>query len=168
MTSPDIDYDILVEDERWHEALPDHASLVAMSLDRILRSISGFETAEEVELSITLTNDAQIQTLNRDYRDKDKPTNVLSFPQIEWVDSKPATQEPLMMLGDVVIALETIQREANEQEKRLQDHFIHMLIHSVLHLCGHDHEIESEAETMENLEIRILSEMGIKNPYQTL
>jgi len=168
MTSPDINYDILVEDERWHEALPDHASLVAMSLDHILRNISSFEIAEEVELSITLTNNEQIQSLNRDYREKDKPTNVLSFPQINWENGKPLAQEPLMMLGDVVIALETIQQEADEQNKRLQDHFIHMLIHSVLHLCGHDHEIESEAETMENLEIQILSNMGIKNPYQTL
>tara|TARA_R100001143_G_scaffold61454_1_gene62220 strand:+ start:314 stop:820 length:507 start_codon:yes stop_codon:yes gene_type:complete len=167
MTSPEINYDILVEDERWHEALPDHASLVAMSLDHILRNISSFETAKEVELSITLTNDEQIQSLNRDYREKDKPTNVLSFPQIDWENDKSAANEPLVMLGDVVIALETIQREANEQDKRLQDHFIHMLIHSVLHLCGHDHEDETDAETMENLEIQILSEMGIKNPYQT-
>ena len=167
MTSPEINYDILVEDERWHEALPDHASLVAMSLDDILRNISSFETAKEVELSITLTNDEQIQSLNRDYREKDKPTNVLSFPQIDWENDKSAANEPLVMLGDVVIALETIQREANEQDKRLQDHFIHMLIHSVLHLCGHDHEDETDAETMENLEIQILSEMGIKNPYQT-
>lgn len=167
MTSPEINYDILVEDERWHEALPDHASLVAMSLDHILRNISSFETAKEVELSITLTNDEQIQSLNRDYREKDKPTNVLSFPQIDWENDKSAANDPLVMLGDVVIALETIQREANEQDKRLQDHFIHMLIHSVLHLCGYDHEDETDAETMENLEIQILSEMGIKNPYQT-
>lgn len=71
------------------------------------------------------------------------------------------------MLGDVIVALETIEREAHEQEKRLQDHFIHMLVHSILHLCGYDHEIETDAEAMEKLEIDILNEMGIKNPYQT-
>jgi len=73
-----------------------------------------------------------------------------------------------LMLGDVVVALETIEREAIEQNKTLQDHFIHMVIHSILHLLGYDHENQSEAETMEALEIKILSDMGIKNPYQTL
>ena len=167
MTSPEINHDILVEDERWHEALPDHASLVSMSLDHIFRNIDLFSDAEDIELSITLSNDAHIQTLNNDYRNKNKPTNVLSFPQIDWQNEPAAADEPFIMLGDVIIALETIERESAEQDKRLQDHFIHMLIHSVLHLCGYDHENETDAETMENLEIHILNEMGIKNPYQT-
>lgn len=165
--APEISHDILVEDARWHESLPDHASLIAMSLDHIIRHIDLFSGAQEIEISITLTNDSHIQALNRDYRNKDKPTNVLSFPQIDWAHDKSGAKEPLVMLGDVIIALETIEREAEEQKKRLPDHFIHMLIHSILHLCGYDHENEADAETMETLEITILNEMGIKNPYQT-
>lgn len=168
MTSfPDINHDILIEDERWHDILPDNASLVAMSLDHIMKNIDLFENAREIELSITLSNDESIRNLNRDYRNKDKPTNVLSFPQIDWTKDNIDANNPLIMLGDVIVALETIEREAHEQEKRLQDHFIHMLVHSILHLCGYDHEIETDAEAMEKLEIDILNEMGIKNPYQT-
>lgn len=168
MTSfPDINHDILIEDERWHDILPDNASLVAMSLDHIMKNIDLFENAREIELSITLSNDENIRNLNRDYRNKDKPTNVLSFPQIDWTKDNIDANNPLIMLGDVIVALETIEREAHEQDKRLQDHFIHMLVHSILHLCGYDHEIETDAEAMEKLEIDILNEMGIKNPYQT-
>ena len=168
MTSfPDINHDILIEDERWHDILPDNASLVAMSLDHIMKNIDLFENAREIELSITLSNDESIRNLNRDYRNKDKPTNVLSFPQIDWTKDNIDANNPLIMLGDVIVALETIEREAHEQEKRLQDHFIHMLVHSILHLCGYDHEIETDAEAMEKLEIDILNEIGIKNPYQT-
>lgn len=169
--APEINHDILVEDDRWHESLPDHASLIAMSLDHIIRNIDLFSGAgaskAEIETGITLTNDSRIQTLNRDYRGKDKPTNVLSFPQIDWTEENAVKNEPLIMLGDIIVALETIEREAAEQDKRLQDHFIHMLIHSFLHLCGYDHENALDAQEMESLEIQILSEMGIKNPYQT-
>ena len=106
------------------------------------------------ELSILLTNDGHIQQLNRDFRDKDKPTNVLSFPDGE--DG---------YLGDIAIAYETIKREAEEQEKEIHHHFIHMLVHGLLHLKGYDHETDEEAEEMEALEIKILADMGIKNPY---
>lgn len=108
-----------------------------------------------VEVSIVLTDDAHIQALNRDYRGKDKPTNVLSFPQ----------DEP-SLLGDVIIAYETIAREAEEQNKSFSDHFTHMLVHGTLHLLGYDHEAEAEAEEMEALEVAILSDIGVKNPYE--
>ena len=106
------------------------------------------------EFSILLTNDEHIQNLNRDFRAKDKPTNVLSFPDGENG-----------YLGDIAISLNTIEAEAQEQNKDFYHHFIHMVIHGLLHLQGHDHEDDSEAEKMESLETQILADMGIETPY---
>jgi len=116
------------------------------------------------ELTVTLTNDADIKILNRDYRAKDKPTNVLSFPMWDNMSEIPngAGEIPL---GDIIIAFETIAREAVEQEKSLANHFTHMLIHGFLHLLGYDHIIDKDAEKMEALEIKILKKLGIDNPY---
>ena len=165
---PEITHDILLEDDRWMEVLPDCESLIAMCTDQVFKHGNYLAEANEMELSVTLTNDHHIQQLNNDYRGKNSPTNVLSFPQLNNDKDLEHTTEPIIMLGDVVVALETIEREAIEQNKTLQDHFIHMVIHSILHLLGYDHENQSDAETMEALEIKILSDMGIKNPYQTL
>lgn len=109
------------------------------------------------ELSIVLSDDAHVQTLNRDYRSKDKPTNVLSFPM--------PVETGLM--GDVVLAYETLVREAAEQGKRFEDHFVHLLIHGILHLQGLDHEAEHEAEDMEAREVRALARLSIDNPYRS-
>lgn len=106
------------------------------------------------EFSILLTNDPKIQQLNRDFRQTDKPTNVLSFPS-----------DTQGYLGDIAIAFETIEREAIEQNKQLTHHVTHMIIHGILHLLGHDHMNDQEAEEMESLEIKILEDMGVKNPY---
>lgn len=107
------------------------------------------------ELSIVLSDDAQVQQLNRDYRHKDAPTNVLSFPM------SPDTG----LMGDVVLARETIAREATAQGKRFDDHFVHLLIHGVLHLQGLDHQTDAEADDMETREVRALARLSIDNPY---
>ena len=159
-------YDVLIEDNNWNKLLPDYDSIIDKALIALSENTSDIPKDREMELSITLTNDAHIQDLNHDYRDKDKPTNVLSFPQIDFSNDD-YKQEPFLMLGDVVCAIETIAKEAKEQYKPLENHFIHMLIHSVLHLFGYDHEEEQEAEDMEAMEIHILKKLGIKNPYQT-
>ncbi len=106
------------------------------------------------ELSVVLTDDAQVQALNRDYRGKDKPTNVLSFPQ---------TGE---LLGDIVLAHETVVREAADKGVPFETHFTHLVIHGWLHLQGFDHETEVEAVEMESIEIAALATLGIDNPYQ--
>ena len=138
-----IEIDILQQAGNW----PDVDALVRTALERVIES--------DTEVSVVLTDDAHIQVLNRDYRGKDKATNVLSFPQ----------DEP-QLLGDIIIAYETIVREAEEQNKHFEDHFTHMLVHGCLHLLGYDHETDEEAEEMEALEIRILGDLGVKNPYK--
>lgn len=111
------------------------------------------------ELSVVLTDDAQIADLNKAWRGRSGPTNVLSFPAAEM----PAAEAAL--LGDVVLARDTIVREAEAQGKSFVDHLAHLIIHGVLHLLGHDHEDEAEAEAMEALERRILEDLGIADPY---
>lgn len=172
--------EITIDDEAdgWGATLPDYQDLCEKTLHYVLGHpelaplmAAPIADKKPIEVSIILTDDAGIQALNREYRGKDKPTNVLSFPQIEdWSAAPSATEErsalPVLILGDIVMARETIAREALEQNKSFEDHAVHMLVHSILHLLGYDHEIESEAEAMEALEIEILRGFGIKNPYQ--
>jgi probable rRNA maturation factor len=154
-----------IEDERWQDILPDHADLSLQAIEALFKQ-DGLPLIPRscAELSLVLTNDNEIQALNRDYRGKDKPTNVLSFPQIDWTE-KADNGQHIESLGDIVIALETMKREAEEQQKPLPHHYQHMLIHGTLHLLGFDHETDSEAKTMENLEIQALSYLKIPNPY---
>ncbi len=115
---------------------------------------------EDAELTIRIVDEAEIQQLNRDYRGKDYPTNVLSFP----FEAPPGLTLPL--LGDVVICAAVVAREAQEQDKPLAAHWAHMVIHGCLHLLGHDHIADHEAEQMEGLEIHLLAALGYANPYQ--
>jgi len=117
----------------------------------------------EIEVSVVLTDDPAVRTLNREYRGKDKPTNVLSFAALDGDDPLPPSGP--VHIGDIILALETLQREAEELGKPLQDHFTHLLIHGTLHLLGYDHENDADANVMESLEISILSAFGIENPY---
>jgi probable rRNA maturation factor len=123
-------------------------------IKKTLAQIAKYEDIDSCEISILLADDAAVQILNRDYRGFDKPTNVLSFPQDNDV-----------LLGDVAMAYETLVREAHEQDKTFHDHFIHLLVHSVLHLLGYDHEEKHDQEDMEKQEIDILHGLSIDNPY---
>lgn len=111
------------------------------------------------ELTIRLVDDEESRTLNREYRGKDYPTNVLSFP----ADLPPELNIPL--LGDLVICVPVVHREAGEQNKPTESHWAHMVIHGCLHLLGHDHIEESEAEEMENIERALMAELGFSDPY---
>ncbi len=117
------------------------------------------------EVSISLANDELVQNLNRDFRGINKPTNVLSFAALDDPDPAPLPPEELQPLGDIILAFETIRREAEAMDTSFQDHLSHLLVHGLLHLCGYDHEEKDEAEVMEALEISILKQMGIENPY---
>ncbi len=118
-----------------------------------------------IEISITFTDDNNIQKLNKQFRNIDKSTNVLSFPLYEKEFFNIFNFEDYIALGDVVLSLETIEKESIEQKKTFKNHLTHLIIHSLLHLLGYDHIEEKDAEEMENLEIKILEQFGIENPY---
>lgn len=114
---------------------------------------------EALEVTVRLTDNDEIRELNHEYRGKDAPTNVLSFP-CDW----DLPEEP-RLLGDIVIAVEVVNREAREQNKKMEAHWAHIVVHGLLHLLGYDHLDEVEAETMETLEKRILAKLGFPDPY---
>jgi probable rRNA maturation factor len=117
------------------------------------------DVPDGAELSLLLTDDAHVRVLNRDWRGKDTPTNVLSFPSAD------EDEEPGPLLGDVVVARETTAREAVADALSFDDHFVHLLVHGLLHLFGFDHEVDEEAEEMEALETEILAGLGVADPY---
>ena len=143
----------------WLRALPNAEQICCAATELALRDA---ELASEAEVSIVLTDDAEVRALNRDWRGQDKPTNVLSFPG----DLGSATPGVPALLGDVVIALETVQREvAAGEAASLSDHLAHLVVHGVLHLVGHDHEDDAEAEEMERRETALLKQLGVPDPY---
>lgn len=121
--------------------------------------------AEIVEVSLVLSDDATVQNLNREWRDKDSPTNVLSFPAFES-DFTDVPDGAPVLLGDIILAYETCVREAGREQILVADHLTHLVVHGFLHLLGYDHQDDDEAEKMEALEITILAKLGIENPYK--
>ncbi|MZR29588.1 rRNA maturation RNase YbeY [Sneathiella litorea] len=172
-----LDIAISVADPSWRnlvsdiDALAKEAALITLGL--VSREFELVPLADgqkpTVEVSVVFTNDAEIQILNRDYRGKDTPTNVLSFPDAPLsqaeLQSASLMNEPLL-LGDIVLARETLVSEATAQTKDIRNHLAHLLVHGVLHLAGFDHMTENEAEKMEHLEIVILQDLNITNPYE--
>lgn len=137
----------------WKSRLKPYKKTVQEILDAALSETNLKNKAEIFEVAVVLADDDFVQGLNKEFRGKDKPTNVLSFP----------SESP--ELGDIILAIETIEREAKEQNKTFREHTAHLLAHGFLHLLGYDHEQEKEAEKMERKEIKILKSLGIKNPY---
>jgi probable rRNA maturation factor len=125
-------------------------------------ALEGAGCGEAVELSVRVTGYDEITALNRDYRGRDRPTNVLSFA-VEQLAGQPGGEPRI--LGDIVVCAPVLADEARAQHKALADHWAHILTHGTLHLLGYDHEHEEEAEAMESLESRILAARGIANPY---
>jgi probable rRNA maturation factor len=125
---------------------------------------AGIASGRMVELSLLLADDSMVHDLNRTYRGKDRPTNVLSFALAEGSPSVLPEDVPFP-LGDVVLAFETVKKEADAQAKALADHASHLVVHGVLHLLGYDHEQAADADRMERLETAILAQLGISDPY---
>lgn len=153
--------EILVVADCW-QAEPQAESVI----DRAIAVAAEFVTVDvgESELAVMLTDDTGIRTLNRNWRGIDKPTNVLSFPALQPRGAQKPDDAP-RMLGDIAIAYETTRKEADEEQKPFDHHLSHLAVHGFLHLIGHDHEMDQEAETMESLERDILSQLGIPDPY---
>jgi probable rRNA maturation factor len=170
---------ILLEHQAWQTTLPQVETLceaaARLALARGLAE-AGFDDAATAAAlatgdgSLVLSDDASVQALNADYRDKDQPTNVLSFPQDECLLPDPALgpAAPPWMIGDIVLAFETCQREAQEQAKPLAAHLQHLVVHGCLHLLGHDHLQDAEAERMEALERAVLADLGWPDPYAAI
>jgi probable rRNA maturation factor len=161
---PQLDIQISIEDEGW----PEEPALLSLS-EKTLGAAAEFLAGQEKqpfpktapELSLVFTDDAAIKEINAEWRGKDKPTNVLSFPAFPLEPGK----LPGPMLGDIVIARETVEREAVDLDKSFEDHLTHLLVHGFLHLFGYDHMQSDEAERMEALETRILATLGLSDPY---
>jgi probable rRNA maturation factor len=151
--------DILVESKRW-AAQPRAAGTIRKANVHAAKATSTGRSA----LAIVLTHDSAIRRLNRDWRGFDKPTNVLSFPATAAPAPRGARRTP-KPLGDIVIAYETLSREARAERKPFLHHLAHLAIHGYLHLIGHDHDDDRDADAMERLEIRILAGLRIPDPY---
>lgn len=158
-TSPPLSaqIDVRVDEPAWGAEDP---------LERLARraletsvAVADLECPAEPELSLLFTNDTAMRALNNQWRGKDKPTNVLSFPGSDGEDP----DAPL--LGDIVLAFETCRSEAVADDKPFEDHVTHLLVHGILHLFGFDHETDAEAEEMEACETAILAALGIPDPY---
>lgn len=155
-----VDIEMSVEADGW-SALGDIEAFTRRAVEAALTGAPDY-TGEPVEISVLFADDGALRELNRAWRGQDKPTNVLSFPAPE-IPAGAASARPL---GDMALAFETLDREAKEQNKPLADHAAHLLVHGTLHLLGHDHELEHEAQIMEQLETEILARIGVPDPYR--
>ncbi|WP_279111060.1 rRNA maturation RNase YbeY [Bartonella apis] len=153
-----VRYDVAINADGWQS---EHS--LRMLVDRVLEATLHVLEFDDVdsELSLVFTDDANIRTINSKWRHIDKATNVLSFPAFPIQPG----QQPGPILGDIVIARETVQREAQEENKSFDDHLSHLIVHGLLHLTGYDHQNDEEAEQMESIERKILASLGISDPY---
>ncbi len=160
-----INIEINCENEDWNKSLPDVELILNTTCEKVFEQIMFKKSAQNIEVSVLLTDNNTIQELNKNYRNIDKPTNVLSYPAEELVAGEFDDIQDGTMIGDLAFALEIIKDEAEEQAKSLKNHFTHLIAHGVLHLLGYDHIDDDAAEEMEAIEISILASMGINNPY---
>jgi probable rRNA maturation factor len=146
--------DVVIESDRWRQS--DDAAAVAR---RAVMEAAAVLSTEPAELAIVLTDDSAMRALNRAWRRFDKATNVLSFPTQRSGETPP-------LLGDIVLAYETIAREARSEHKPFAHHLAHLAVHGFLHLLGYDHERRADAEAMEQAERDILQRLAIPDPYR--
>lgn len=166
--------DIEIKTKKWN-----NISSPEETIEKIVQQLIPLTNLKSVlnknftlELAISLVSNPQIKKINNDFRGKDKATNILSFPAL---DHKEIHQKGLqnvvgnlnyLFLGDIVISYDKLSAEAKKQNKSFNCHLTHLILHSILHLIGYDHEDDAQAKEMENLEIKILESLNIKNPYQ--
>ncbi|MFS3136348.1 rRNA maturation RNase YbeY [Gluconacetobacter sacchari] len=149
MTQDDPECDVIVADARWHGAIPGLAALVRRT------ARAAWAGGEPAPVTIALDNDRAIRRLNARHRDRNKPTNVLTF---DYPNGVPG--------GDIMIALETVRREAQAAGRPIRHHLMHLIVHGILHLRGHDHHQAGEARRMEMEEARILGRLSVPNPWK--
>lgn len=158
--------ELVIEDARWDDAGLDDLALSASA------AVCGFLRLDPVPSVVVMgCDDRRIAALNAQFRGKDRPTNVLSWPSVDHQPHPPGDWPAIPrvgMLGDIAISFDTCQREAAQQGKPVASHVTHLLVHAMLHLAGFDHENDPDAETMEGAERDILRQMGISDPYQEI
>jgi probable rRNA maturation factor len=163
-----LEVDYVINDNSWNNYIDENSidDFILKIFNTIINILEyKLNRKNTIELSITFTNDKEIQEINKNYRNVDKPTNVLSFPLFEKEFTKAYKALPYMSLGDIILSIETLKKESEEQNKTFKDHLTHLIVHSILHLFGFDHIKDEEADIMENLEIKILDKLSIQNPY---
>ena len=148
-----FNFDVSIRAKQWGAYKAYITDVTPGIIDKILTLL---ERPIANELSIALVDDKEIQFLNKKFRDKNKATNVLSFP----------SNGPAPILGEIILSYETLKKEAEELLIPFKHHLIHMLVHGFLHLQGFDHQTDEDAAAMEKLEVRVLSDLNIDNPYK--
>lgn len=146
------------ESALW-DSLPDAEAIAERALN-VASEMADVKLMDGAELALLLSDDAHVKSVNQEWRKIDKPTNVLSFPSVE---ANKLARVPF--IGDIIIAYETVKREAEHDGKDFADHFTHLVVHGFLHLVGFDHQTDDDAKVMEALETRILAELEIPDPY---
>lgn len=161
----ELDIDIISNDPLWLPKLSILEDLIFSISQSCFKTLALDKILSHIEFSVTLTNDNEIQSLNSQYRNKDKATNVLSFPADEIDPNNPNSivhYNGYILIGDIVISFNTVQKEAELENKTFENHFAHLFLHGLLHLLGYDHEEEREAIIMEDLERKILLNFNIQ------
>ena len=166
---------VIFDDSRWNDDLDDCEvwanEIFAQTLRYLKENNLGFEGWEnkDIIINLSLSNGESVRKLNAQFRGKDKPTNVLSFANIDDDDFENMLETSNEIeLGDIVVALETLKKEAEVKNILLRNHFAHLTVHGILHLFGYDHQDDDEADEMESIEIEILKNLGIENPYNDI
>lgn len=163
-----INVEIAKDSNHWNQYNQKIHQIIVEITEKIISRYSNFSQVKELELSILLTNSTKIQSLNNKFRKKNKPTNVLSFPDLEINWRSISSFQPntdYVYLGDIAFCYEIIKEEAKFKSISFYDHFTHLAIHSILHLLGYDHINEEDAHIMESIEIEVLKFFSISSPY---
>ena len=155
-----IEVDVIVQDAKWPQTIDgtDIEQLISEAIGTACEQLK-ISPSPDTELSIVLTSDENQRLLNKKWRHMDRPTNVLSFSQIEPFSRVEG------MLGDIILARQTLEREAQQLTTSFADHLTHLVVHGFLHILGYDHKTDTDAVTMETLEVAILARLGIGSPY---
>lgn len=158
-----------IADDRWLKELPEAEKLSTEVFDKVISTLSPkwLNEKKSVIINLSLNNDEEIRQLNAEFRQLDKPTNVLSFANLDDEEFEAyLARNDEIELGDIIVAFETMLDQSKDQELSLHDHYCHILIHGILHLLGYDHMEAEEAKEMESEEIKLLELFNIKNPYE--
>ena len=163
-------FDLLIDDIRWNE-IGNLSALTLKIIEEVFEYLYLYKSINNCYFCIKLTDDKELQSLNKNFRNKNKPTNVLSFPNYEFKngDLKSLEFEVYeIYLGDIAISYDCVFNEHLAQNKPFKNHYTHIIVHGILHLLGYDHEDDQEAQVMEDIEINILKLLGIPNPYEKI